>query len=130
MTLKMALMFLRIRHLERSTFTMLANMSCGTSCSKSSNEYQTDRSENAPSALGRNRTCLAIGALMAKILYCWRCRLDVAMLDEGEWADLHPYLTKFLENVQEYRAVHGASLSEAKREIDADPVLQRYFELT
>jgi hypothetical protein len=29
---------------------------------------------------------------MAKELYCWRCRTEMPMLDESEWARIAPYL--------------------------------------
>lgn len=29
---------------------------------------------------------------MAKELYCWRCRVEMPMLDESEWARIAPHL--------------------------------------
>lgn len=67
---------------------------------------------------------------MPKVLYCWRCRREVAMLDEWEWSDIHSRITSYLKRIQEHRATNGSSLSDAKRDTDGSPVLERYFELT
>jgi hypothetical protein len=32
---------------------------------------------------------------MPQTLYCWRCRMDVPMLDEAEWKTVHPLLSDF-----------------------------------
>jgi len=52
------------------------------------------------------------------------------MLDEHEWAEVLPHLTKGLEEIKAYRAAHGVSLAEAKDVIYGKGALQRYFEIT
>ncbi|WP_131857101.1 hypothetical protein [Bosea sp. BK604] len=53
------------------------------------------------------------------------------MLDEDEWEDIHPLLTRWVEDVKEYRSRHpDADLQEARRHVHDPGVLQRYFELT
>jgi hypothetical protein len=68
--------------------------------------------------------------LMAKTLYCWRCRTDAAMLDEHEWESVRALLVKRLEQIMELRQAHGMSLEEATRASDDTPALVLYGRLT
>ena len=69
---------------------------------------------------------------MAKILYCWRCQAEIPMLDEQEWEEVIPHLTRGIEQIQQYRIAHGVSLVEAKNAVPVhgDDALKRYFEIT
>jgi hypothetical protein len=67
---------------------------------------------------------------MSRIVYCWRCRIDVPMLDEREWDDVLPHLRQGIHDIREYRQAHGASLLEAKMHVYGDGALQRYFGIT
>jgi hypothetical protein len=67
---------------------------------------------------------------MAQILYCWRCKKEVPMLDEHEWAQVHPHLYKGVERIKEYRRIHNASLHEAKDHVYGHGALDLYFKLT
>jgi hypothetical protein len=67
---------------------------------------------------------------MAKTLYCWRCRIDVPMLDEDEWAEVEPHLVNAIERIKRYRAEHGVSLYEARRDGYGKDALERYFQIT
>jgi hypothetical protein len=67
---------------------------------------------------------------MAKTLYCWRCRADIPMLDEQEWEQVLPALTKGVRQIQDYRSRHDASLLKAKQHVYGTGALDRYFELT
>jgi uncharacterized OB-fold protein len=40
---------------------------------------------------------------MAKVHYCWRCQMDIPMLEEHEWKEISPH---FQENLQEVRALY------------------------
>jgi len=51
---------------------------------------------------------------MAKLLYCWRCRMDVPMLDEVEWEQVVPHLIGAVNEIKRYRDAHGVTLTEAK----------------
>ena len=31
---------------------------------------------------------------MAKTLYCWRCGMDIPMLDEDDWKEMYPALSR------------------------------------
>ena len=68
---------------------------------------------------------------MASLLYCWRCRTDVPMLDEAEWAQVHALLSVSIARLQEYRLVHAASLPEAMRHVVVGrEALAKYREFT
>jgi hypothetical protein len=67
---------------------------------------------------------------MAKKLYCWRCRAEIPMLEEHEWAEVLPRLHEGLRQIQDYRRTHGVPLDAAKRHVYLDGALDRYFEIT
>jgi hypothetical protein len=67
---------------------------------------------------------------MAKALYCWRCRTEIPMLDEHEWEEIVPHLTRGLEQIKLHRAARGVSLTEAKDVVYGNGALERYFQLT
>ncbi|OWJ64791.1 hypothetical protein BWR60_23030 [Inquilinus limosus] len=52
------------------------------------------------------------------------------MLDEHEWAEVYPALSDPIRRIKDYRALHSASLAEAKRHISGTGALDRYFALT
>lgn len=49
---------------------------------------------------------------MPRTLYCWRCDMELPMLDESEWARLGPLLDASIQNIQRYRRQHHAALSD------------------
>lgn len=49
---------------------------------------------------------------MSRSLYCWRCDMDIPMLDEDEWAKLAPLLDAAIENIKRYRLRHEAALGD------------------
>jgi hypothetical protein len=68
---------------------------------------------------------------MARILYCWRCRTDVPMLDEAEWAQVFALLSVSIVRLQEYREVHATSLPDAMRHVPVGrDALAKYREFT
>jgi hypothetical protein len=68
--------------------------------------------------------------VMAKTLYCWRCKMEVPMLEEHEWEQISPRLSDAVKEIQDYRRAHSASLHEAKDRIYGEGALDRYFEMT
>jgi hypothetical protein len=67
---------------------------------------------------------------MAKMLYCWRCRTDIPMLEEHEWEQVLPALYGGIEQVRRFRRqIHGTSFSEVK-EIYGKAALEKYFKIT
>jgi hypothetical protein len=74
---------------------------------------------------------------MAKVLYCWRCKADIPMLEEQEWEEVLPALMRGIDQIKRYRQTHGVSLAaakqslaEAKDEIYGRGALAKYFEIT
>jgi hypothetical protein len=64
---------------------------------------------------------------MAKTAHCWRCKIEVPLLDEHEWQQVH--LSDGLRTIKEYRERNGATLVEAKEHFDQGAI-ERYFEIT
>jgi hypothetical protein len=67
---------------------------------------------------------------MAKRLYCWRCKTDIPMLEEHEWAVVLPRLYEGIRKIREYRSAQDATLEAAKRHVYEHGALERYFEIT
>ena len=66
---------------------------------------------------------------MAKTLYCWRCKIDIPMLEEHEWKQVEPYLVTGIEQIKQYREKYHASLGEAKATGYGKEALKIYNEL-
>jgi hypothetical protein len=45
-----------------------------------------------------------------KIMYCWRCDMDVPMLDEGEFAAMSELYSECMRAAKEFRQEHGLPL--------------------
>ena len=68
---------------------------------------------------------------MPRTLHCWRCDLEVPMLDEDEWATLAPLLVGAISDLKETRLATGMGLAEARASgIFGARALARYRELT
>jgi hypothetical protein len=52
------------------------------------------------------------------------------MLDEAEWAEVEPLLADEMRQIKRYRAEHGVSLAEARRDGYGKEALERYFQIT
>lgn len=46
-----------------------------------------------------------------KTLYCWRCRTDIPMLDEGEWAVVQEALNAASQRARTYHRAHETPIS-------------------
>lgn len=66
---------------------------------------------------------------MATTIYCWRCRMDVPMLDDTEWARMAPRMHARIQAIKDYRHAHGVGIAEARKHVDGE-VLDLYFEMT
>jgi hypothetical protein len=62
--------------------------------------------------------------------YCWRCQIDVPMLDEAEWAQVHPRLAGTIDRIKQYRRDTGSLLADAKAQDLGKDARDKYFELT
>jgi hypothetical protein len=67
---------------------------------------------------------------MAEIHYCWRCKSDVSMLDENEWAQVAPYLQHAIEQIKEYRLANKVPLSDARQNGFGREAIDIYHKLT
>jgi hypothetical protein len=67
---------------------------------------------------------------MAYTQYCWRCKLEIPMLNESEWALLFPLLTNAIEDIKKYRTEHGVSLAEARANGYGTAAVSAYLKMT
>ena len=65
-----------------------------------------------------------------KMLWCWRCRRDVPMLDEDEFAVVSDVYRQSTKAAKEFRKDTGASLEEMKLQNFFEPVCETYEQLT
>ena len=65
-----------------------------------------------------------------KILWCWRCKADVPMLDESEFASVSELYRAGFKATKEFRQRWGIPLEGASVEQRLQPVTLRYEELT
>ncbi len=65
-----------------------------------------------------------------KSLYCWRCRADIPMLDENEWAIVAPLLSRSLADIKAERQRSGLLLSTDLLAQRFTPALEAYERLT
>jgi hypothetical protein len=49
---------------------------------------------------------------MAELHYCWKCRKNVWMLDDAEWAVVEPLMQDAVDAIKEFRKTHNATLAE------------------
>lgn len=67
---------------------------------------------------------------MPQKLYCWRCRTDIPMLTEAEWAVVSPELANGVEQIKAYRERHHCSLAEARANGYGQKALDLYEKIT
>jgi len=65
-----------------------------------------------------------------KMLWCWRCKAVVPMLDDAEWERLNPLLSQGLRDVKAYREAHGARLEDTPRAQFFQPALEEHERIT
>ena len=68
--------------------------------------------------------------VVSQTLYCWRCDVDVPMLDDYEWDIVAPHLSNAIEQIKQYRQTHGVSLAEALDKGFGQEALRIYEKLT
>jgi hypothetical protein len=64
-----------------------------------------------------------------KMYYCWRCKIDMPMLDEDEWTQIAPLLVNQSKLIKSYRAQHLCDIKTAVTGI-AKPATVKYQEMT
>lgn len=67
---------------------------------------------------------------MSKLLYCWRCKREVAVLEDAEWERVAPHLANPIAQIKAYRQQHGVSLAEARIHGYGKEALRIYEEIT
>src|SRR5688500_11339460 len=65
-----------------------------------------------------------------KVLYCWRCRMNIPMLDEDEWQVVQTQLNDAMLAVKSFRRETGATLSESPIQSMFQPALDAYERIT
>jgi hypothetical protein len=68
--------------------------------------------------------------LMPKLLYCWRCRMDVPMLDDAEWEQVVPHLMDAIARIKDYRQMHSSALFDVQNQGFGRDALEKYHEIT
>lgn len=53
---------------------------------------------------------------MPKVLYCWRCKIDIPMLDDREWQQIGAPEGNLIQAIKDYQKRHGVALDVAKEE--------------
>lgn len=62
-------------------------------------------------------------------LWCWRCKSDMPMLDEQEYAEMAALYPTCIRSVKSHRERTGASLKDQPVPVLFDPVRKRYAEM-
>ena len=65
-----------------------------------------------------------------QILWCWRCKCDMPMLDEQEYAEIASLYTEGMRSVKDYRKKTGAPLKSVPLTERFAPMLARYEGIT
>ena len=65
-----------------------------------------------------------------KMQYCWRCRMEVPMLDEDEYSSIAALYDECRQAVKDYRRDHGTTLWETPVVDIFQPVREEYERLT
>ena len=65
-----------------------------------------------------------------KIMFCWRCQMDMPMVDEDEYAVIAKLYSQGIKATKEFRQQHNIPLSDCPLEERFIPLLQKYEEMT
>lgn len=65
-----------------------------------------------------------------RVMYCWRCRMDVPMLDEAEYTIVADLSGQAIRATQEYRQRYQLPLKDCPIDLLFRPVRDAYRELT
>lgn len=65
-----------------------------------------------------------------KLLYCWRCKMDVPMLEEEEFVIVSQRYTECLQAIKAYRQTYGLTLENTPTHELFRPVRDAYERLT
>ena len=65
-----------------------------------------------------------------KVLWCWRCRMELPMLDEEEFAIVAKLYLRVMHGAKKFRMRNDAPLSDVPLAELFRPLREAYFELT
>jgi hypothetical protein len=65
-----------------------------------------------------------------QMLWCWRCKCDVPMLNEEEYAETSKLYGACMKGAKEFRERFGVPLKDASIEARFKPVCDRYEQMT
>jgi hypothetical protein len=65
-----------------------------------------------------------------KFLWCWRCKTEMPMLDEEEFAEVSRLRASGIRDAKKYREQYGVSLSDFSSGKHFRPMLECYERLT
>jgi hypothetical protein len=65
-----------------------------------------------------------------KVLWCWRCRMELPMLDEEEFAIIAKLYSESMRGVKTFRMKNDSPLSETPISALFRPVREAYFQMT
>jgi len=65
-----------------------------------------------------------------KVLWCWRCKMDLPMLDEDEYEEVRELYSQCMKATKEFREKHGLPLSKIDMKERFKPVCDAYERLT
>lgn len=65
-----------------------------------------------------------------KWLWCWRCKTEMPMLDEQEYAEILALYSAGMQSVKDYRTKTSAALEDIAIAESFAPLLARYKEIT
>ena len=66
-----------------------------------------------------------------KITWCWRCKMDVPLLDEAEYAVIQGIYADCIGGVKQHRVAHNATLAQVPMtQKQFLPVLEAYQQMT
>ncbi len=70
------------------------------------------------------------GRFIMKVLWCWRCKQEMPMLDEDEYKVISELYTNCIKSVKKYREEKDVSLSATPVDDIFEPVRKKYEEIT
>ena len=65
-----------------------------------------------------------------KMMYCWRCQMEIPMLDEGEYQVIADLYSQGIKATKEFRERHNIPLEQCSIEERFVPLLKKYREIT
>jgi hypothetical protein len=65
-----------------------------------------------------------------QMLWCWRCKCEMPMLDENEYAEIWQLYGEGMRATKEFRKRWGWPLHESRPDARMAPLLRRYEEMT